>query len=60
MKEHKKAYSLRLTKEVGSRAETLARDNRRTVSAELGLLIEQGMEWRKKHGNTVPQPHEGQ
>ena len=54
MKERKRNYSFRMSERLGEEVQAQARDNRRTVSAEIGLLIEQGMEWRKEHGNTVP------
>lgn len=56
MKERKRNYSFRMSERLGEEVQAQARDNRRTVSAEIGLLIEQGMEWRKEHGNTVPKP----
>lgn len=41
-------YSLRITQELRERAEKAARDNRRSLNAELGLLIEEGLAWRKQ------------
>ena len=50
----KKPYALRLETCLGERIEQWARDNRRTFTAEIGLLIEQGIEWRKNHGDKPP------
>lgn len=53
MNDHKKAYSLRLHEEIGNKVKKLADENRRTVSAEMGLLIEQGMAWREEKQNAI-------
>ena len=54
MNDHKKAYSLRLHEEIGNKVKKLADENRRTVSAEMGLLIEQGRAWREEKQRAVP------
>lgn len=56
----KKSHSLRLPVEKGRNITEWARESRRSFSAEVELLIDQGIAWRKEHGNTVPQPQEGQ
>lgn len=56
MKQQKKSYSFRLNVDIGASVERMAKENRRTTSAEIGLLIEQGIAWRKEHGNKVPSP----
>lgn len=56
MKQQKKSYSFRLNVDIGASVERMANENRRTTSAEIGLLIEQGIAWRKEHGNKVPSP----
>ena len=53
MNDHKKAYSLRLHEEIGNKVKKLAEENRRTVSAEMGLLVEQGMAWREEKHNAM-------
>jgi len=50
----KKPYTLRLEAGLGECIEQWARDNRRTFTAEIGLLIEQGIEWRQSHGDKPP------
>lgn len=52
--EKRKAYSLRLSPELGQHIEESARHGRRSLTAEIVLLVEQGMEWRKEHGNKIP------
>lgn len=54
MKDHKKAYSLRMPEEIGEKVKQLAQENRRTVSAEIGLLVEQGMAWREANQSAIP------
>jgi hypothetical protein len=41
------AYSLRIEQELRERARTQAQANRRSLNAELGLLIEEGLRWRE-------------
>jgi len=50
----KKAYSFRLPPEKGQRITDWARENRRSFTAEVDLLIDQGIAWRKEHGNKIP------
>lgn len=48
MKDAAKArYPLSLLPAVKGEAEYEARKNRRSLNAELGLLIEEGLKWRK-------------
>lgn len=44
----KKQYPLRVPEDVRKAAEGEAQKNRRSLNAELGLLIEEGLEWRKQ------------
>ncbi len=46
----KSRYPLSLTSEVKGQAESEARKNRRSLNAELGLLIEEGLKWREMQG----------
>ena len=41
------AYSLRLANELKEKAKHEAGINRRSLNAELGLLIEEGLKWRE-------------
>lgn len=50
----KKSHSLRLNAELGQHIEEAARQGRRSFTAEAVLLMEQGIEWRKKYGNKIP------
>lgn len=48
MKQSPKArYPLSLGVSVKAAAETEAKKNRRSLNAELGLLIEEGLKWRE-------------
>lgn len=40
-------YSLRIGGELKDRARSEAHANRRSLNAELGLLIEEGLKWRE-------------
>jgi len=40
-------FGLRLQPEVKEKAAEVARANRRSMNAELGLLIEEGLKWRE-------------
>lgn len=40
------AYSLRIANELKEKARQEAGINRRSLNAELGLLIEEGLKWR--------------
>ncbi|WP_409309634.1 Arc family DNA-binding protein [Pseudomonas putida] len=40
-------YSLRIGDELKDRARSEAHANRRSLNAELGLLIEEGLKWRE-------------
>lgn len=42
------SYPLRLQPEIKKKAELEAQKNRRSLNAELGLLIEEGLRWRKQ------------
>lgn len=42
----KTPYPLRMSEEIRKQAEEEARSNRRSLNAELGLLIEEGFKWR--------------
>ncbi|MFT6553001.1 MAG: hypothetical protein ACJAZ5_000155 [Alloalcanivorax venustensis] len=50
----KKPCSLRLEAELVDRIADWAQASRRSFAAEVGLLIDQGIEWRKENGNTIP------
>lgn len=41
------AYSLRIAHELKEKARQEAGVNRRSLNAELGLLIEEGLKWRE-------------
>jgi predicted HicB family RNase H-like nuclease len=41
------SYPLRVRKEVREQAEVEAQANRRSLNAEFGLLIEEGLKWRE-------------
>lgn len=41
-------FGLRLQPEIKKAAEQEAQANRRSLNAELGLLIEEGLRWRKQ------------
>ena len=41
------AYSLRIANELKEKAKHEAGINRRSLNAELGLLIEEGLKWRE-------------
>lgn len=41
------AYSLRIAEELKEKARQEAGINRRSLNAELGLLIEEGLKWRE-------------
>ncbi|SEB80163.1 hypothetical protein SAMN05216178_2310 [Pseudomonas saponiphila] len=43
----KSRYPLNLHSEVKDQAESEAKKNRRSLNAELGLLIEEGLRWRE-------------
>lgn len=43
----KARYPLSIEAEVKGRAESEAKKNRRSLNAELGLLIEEGLKWRE-------------
>jgi hypothetical protein len=43
----KNAYSLRIEEELKERARGQAHANRRSLNAEIGLLIEEGLKWRE-------------
>ncbi|MNJ29828.1 hypothetical protein D3C77_244100 [compost metagenome] len=40
-------YSLRIADQLKSKAKHEAEANRRSLNAELGLLIEEGLKWRE-------------
>ncbi|MGO2201173.1 Arc family DNA-binding protein [Pseudomonas helleri] len=40
-------YSLRIGDELKDRARNEAHTNRRSLNAEIGLLIEEGLKWRE-------------
>lgn len=40
-------YSLRIGEELKDRARNEAHANRRSLNAEIGLLIEEGLKWRE-------------
>lgn len=44
------AYSLRIAVELKERARQQAGIHRRSLNAELGLLIEEGLKWREMRG----------
>lgn len=45
---HQKApYSLRIEDELKDKARDEAHANRRSLNAEIGLLIEEGLKWRE-------------
>lgn len=48
MKVEKSRYPLSLVPSVKVQAEDEARKNRRSLNAELGLLIEEGFKWREQ------------
>lgn len=48
MKVEKSRYPLSLEASVKVQAEDEARKNRRSLNAELGLLIEEGFKWREQ------------
>ncbi|KJZ04277.1 MULTISPECIES: hypothetical protein [unclassified Halomonas] len=56
----KKYFNTRIERSRGEQIDEWAKSARRSFTQEVLLLIDQGIAWRKKHGNTVPQPHEGQ
>ena len=41
------SYPLRLRQELRFQAELAARENRRSLNAEIGVLIEDGLKWRE-------------
>lgn len=41
-------YSLRIAEQLKGKAKQEARTNRRSLNAELGLLIEEGFKWREQ------------
>lgn len=41
-------FGLRLQPEIKKRSELEAQKNRRSLNTELGLLIEEGLNWRKQ------------
>lgn len=43
----KNAYSLRIEEELKEKARDQAHANRRSLNAEIGLLIEEGFKWRE-------------
>lgn len=43
-------YSLRIADELKEKAKREAGANRRSLNAELGLLIEEGLRWREMQG----------
>ncbi len=47
MRLEKSRYPLSLEASVKTQAEGEARKNRRSLNAELGLLIEEGLKWRE-------------
>lgn len=53
-KESKKAYSLRLRADKGQMISEWAEQNRRSFTSEVDLLIDQGIAWRKEHGDKIP------
>lgn len=48
MKTKRSAYPLRMPDEVREKAEAEAHKNRRSLNAEISLLIEEGLRWRAK------------
>lgn len=42
-------YSLRIAEELKAKARKIAAENRRSLNAEIGLLIEDGLKWRESH-----------
>ncbi|VAV70077.1 hypothetical protein PPRCHA0_3775 [Pseudomonas protegens CHA0] len=47
MRMEKSRYPLSLESSIKLLAESEAKKNRRSLNAELGLLIEEGLKWRK-------------
>lgn len=47
MDKGKSRYPLAISHEVKNQAEVEARRNRRSLNAEFGLLIEEGLKWRE-------------
>lgn len=50
-KVHRASYPLRINEATRARAEQVARYNRRSLNAEFGLLIEEGLRWREAQIN---------
>lgn len=49
---HVKApYSLRIDDDLKAKARSEANANRRSLNAEIGLLIEEGLKWREIQGS---------
>ncbi|WP_397448121.1 Arc family DNA-binding protein [Pseudomonas sp. NA-150] len=46
-KKQKQSYPLRLESDTRGKAESEARSHHRSLNVELGLLIEDGLKWRK-------------
>lgn len=40
-------FSLRIDRELKAKAESEARQNRRSLNTELAMLIEEGLKWRE-------------
>lgn len=47
------SYSLRMADSLRKAVENIAWENRRSLNAELQLLIEQGMKWREANERQV-------
>lgn len=50
----KKPYSLRLQADKAEMIGQWAEQGRRSFTAEVDLLIDQGIAWRNQHGNRIP------
>lgn len=46
-KTQRSSYPLRLEEATRAKADDVAKQNRRSLNVELGLLIEEGLKWRE-------------
>ncbi|MDY7559967.1 hypothetical protein QN366_04805 [Pseudomonas sp. CCC3.2] len=44
-------YSLRIKGQIKEKAQVEAQRNRRSLNAEIGLLVEEGLQWRELKNN---------
>ncbi|MDW0360804.1 hypothetical protein Q8G38_15940 [Halomonas venusta] len=54
--ERKKYFNVRIESGRGMKIEDWAKSSRRSFAQEVLLLIDQGIAWRKEHGNKIPAP----